>query len=407
MSNRRTFIKSIGLASLGSPLMRNLIPDTASDDYWTQVKMLYHYDTSSKILNFNTGSACIMPKPIQDSYLENIIRVNSHAAYEVKDAQEPLVKATKERLAVLAGCNGDDLALVRNTTEAINAILYGIDWEVGDEVLVTNLDYPAVLMTLKHIADSKGIVLQKLRIDPQSSSPDEILRTYNKGITGRTRLMLITYMTHREGLILPATDLCTLAKEKGIMTLIDAAHALGQIDHSIEEMGCDFYATSLHKWLYAPLGSGLLYVNQSNRNTISPPNSYAPSLSDNMDKFSNLGTLNFAKALTLEAVLDFHEAIGPINKYLRLKQMQRYFVSGLRKIKNIIIYSQEDYGCGIVTFGIEDLDASAVRDELANQHIHVKLSGYPKTSFLRVTLNLHLVESDIDRLLVAIKQIAA
>ena len=407
MSNRRTFIKSIGIASLAAPLMRNCLPDTEADDYWTQIKMLYHSDSSSNILNFNTGSACIMPKSIQDSYLENITRVNSHAAYEVKDALTPQVKAYIDRLALLAGCEGEDLALVRNTTEAINAVLYGIDWNKGDEVLVTNLDYPAVLMTLRHLADAKGIVLRKLKIDPQTSSPENILSIYSKGVTPKTRLMLITYMTHREGLILPTSELCTLAKDNGVKTLVDAAHALGQINHSIEAIGCDYYATSLHKWLYAPLGSGLLYVNRADRKAISPPNSYNPALADNMDKFSNLGTLNFAKALTLEAVLDFQEAIGVEKKYLRLKYLQGYFFRGLQKIKNIIYYSQEDHGCGIVSLGVEGLSAATVRDALADKDIHVKLSGYSKNGFIRVTLNLHLVESDIDRLLQTIEQIAS
>ena len=349
-----------------------------------------------------------MPLPIKEAYLENISIVNQHAPYEVKAKNQQVVNDSLSRLAQMAGCHSEDLALVRNTTEAINAILYGIQWAPGDEIIVSNIDYPSALFTIEHLSARHGIHINTIDIDPSNDDPATILSKYEKAITSQTRLLLLTYVTHREGLVLPVKDICMMSRSKNVQTLVDGAHALGQIPHSISDLACDYYATSLHKWLYAPLGSGMLYVSKNLIPEIHPPNSFNPALAHKMDKFTNLGTLNFAKAMTLPAVIDFNEAIEIDRKYQRLKALQAYTIEGLNEIGHVNINSQPDHSCGIVSFNMQEKEywGNKIAKELAKHGIHAKPTGYKGNSFVRITLNLHLDESDIDRLLSVIEEMA-
>lgn len=403
MSNRRSFIKGLSVTFAGLPLSSQLTRLQSTDwSNWSDISTLYPQDTAGR-LNFNCGSAGVQPTVVLESMGAHQRALSAFAPYEIYEQHKDTIDKSKLRLAELINVNKEQVALVRNTTAAINDVLYGIQWREGDEVVISTVDYPSVWNTLKTLQQRYGIGINTVRLDLNQDSEQAIVNGYRTKISNKTRLIIATHVTHREGQLMPVALISALGKGLGIDVLIDGAHAVGHIKVDVQQIGCQYYATSLHKWLSAPLGCGLLYVQKDKIASLYPPTSYAASQQELMDKFTWIGTFAFEKWMTLDTVLDFQDSIGLENKSTRLRAMSTRFREGLAGIPGLIIAgNQKDYG-GITAFRVEGINNSKLHNQLMEDYgFHVKKVGIQKVLYNRASFNLHLTDSQVDDLIAAI-----
>jgi len=397
MSSRRTFIKNVSAIGLGSQLIGDCLSMKADSSSWEEVAELFFKDENNR-LNFNTGSAGMMPIPIYNEYIKAVKQLASYAPYEVKQLADSAIKDSLSRIAKLLDCSDQNLALVRNTTEGINHILHGYPFQQHDEVIISNMAYPYPHYSLTNLEKKAGIKKVQVALDPLEDSDEDIVKKFLAQITANTRLIFISLMTFREGHILPVKAICDKAHEQGVEVIVDAAHAIGHFDHSIEDLGCDYYISSLHKWMYAPLGTGVLYIKDTHVNKIIPHDSYPAKLKSSMQKYNYTGTVAFQNAMTLRAVLDFHDALGISRKEARLKELASYLVDSIQDLPSIKIRTDLSKSVGVVSYEMPSVDYKMAVEEYDTKYgIHCKATSYKRVPFLRTTVNLHLTEKDIDR----------
>lgn len=413
MNTRRKFLEYLSIIGLGSqvklpPLqsINNEFKIDPSSDIWQQIKSQFAL-SKNDIRNMNSGSAGNMPEPVVEDYQENILKFNAYAAYEVLKYVEDDFDQIKNRLADLLGCRHDELAFTRNTTESINTIVWGLPLEAGDEIVYANCDYPNAVNSIKSRAKRDGLKLTNLDLDLRRSD-EEIADAYRKAISPSTKLILLTYMTHREGQKLPAKAICAMAKSKGVEVLVDAAHACAHFDHSIHDIDCDYYATSLHKWLNAPLGSGLLYIKAEKIPKIVPVNFSPPSETMNdISKFNYHGTYDYPRLLTIASALDFLEITGIKDKEARLHNLKKHWVGALAEKDYIQIITDPERSCAAASFRFtRDLPENPVKTYEKEFGIHLKATGYKNViGFMRVSTNLFLDFDDVDHFIAATERI--
>jgi len=352
------------------------------------------------ILNYNTGSAGMMPSPILSNYITNVNELAASAPYEVKERHLESIGHSMSRLSKLLDVAQEEITLVRNTTEGINSILNNYPFELGDEIVISKSAYPYPHYTVDKLVNSKGIKKVLVEFDAFVDSDELITQKFEQAITPKTKLLITTHILHREGQILPVRRICDIAHKQGVEVLVDAAHALGQIEHTVTDLGCDYYVTSLHKWMHAPLGTGLLYIDQKHLPKIDPGYSFP------IDKYDYTGTIAYQNAMSLNAVLDFNERVGIPEKHARLKELAAYLASGLESIPSVTVRTDLARSCGLLALEYHSDLNPIIRMYEEKYGIHIKATGYgKKMKFLRLSLNIHLLESDLDRFIEATKSI--
>lgn len=394
-SSRREFIQNLAFIGIACTQQQLRLPAIADDIDWKVIKRNF-YGSEYEVMNLNSGSAGMMSKPILDAHIKYLKEVNTFAPYEVLIKWEKDIKNNLQRLSNHINASQGHLYLLRNSTEGINIVLRGKQWETNDEIIYASCDYPLLENTLQQLQSEYNVNLGHIDHGTlKHLSDDEIIKNYEKKITKNTKLLIVTYMTHREGHILPVKRLCEMAHNYGIEVLLDGAHAIGQLNHSINDIGCDYYVSSLHKWLNAPLGSGILYVKDEKIEYLKPPLSYPLSKLKSADKLEHLGTRAFQNAMTLGSALDELEQIGIVNKQKRLYQLNKQWIESISKNKYIEIITDTDRSCAITTVKVP-MSINKAQTMLLNDYkIHVKKTGYPKRGYLRISTNLFIVESDV------------
>ncbi len=411
MPNRRSFIKKasiIGLASHLSPacFASSTRCGNKEDNIWLDVAKQF-FPNPNGTLNFNTGSAGMMPKPIYEAFVYNTKALAEHAPYEVKGQHTQQIIAATEGIAQIVNAPMEGIALVRNTTEGIASILNSYPFQAGDEVIISKTAYPYPHYLLDRLEQKSGIKKVEIDFSPSEMSDEEIVELYAKTINSKTKLIVTTHILHREGQIMPAKAICGMARSHGVEVLLDAAHSLGQIEHDIVNIDCDYYVTSMHKWLYAPLGSGLLYMKKEHVPKIDAGFSYPINLTEKIKKYDYTGTIAFQNAMTLSAVLDYNKTFDLKTKQVRLDYLAGYLRAGLSRIPGINFLADPSRSVAIVSFSIRngkyDPIQKAFRDDF---NIHVKKTVSKGKGFLRATVNLHLQEEQLDYFIEATEKIA-
>ncbi len=417
MASRRKFLTNISQFGVYSSIGINLLNENLSmsdtavsqDLSWKKIRKCFSI-SKSEIINLNNGSAGVMPNSVLKKHLEATEEINKYAPYEVNNKWEETLQKLLKNLAREFSISNGQLNLVRNTTEAINMILWGLPFKRNDEILYADWDYPFVNYTLQHLQKQKEVKLKTIKESLIDLNDDEILKLYEEQITPNTKLIIITWITHREGRILPVKRIRNLAKKNNIEVLIDGAHVPGQIEHSISDIDPEYYAASLHKWFNAPLGTGLLYINSSVIEKISPPISYHPKLQSQYVKFDYLGTRAFQNIKGIEEALVFLNKIGIKRKEEYLRSLSQYWISQVSDIPNLKILSPAHKYCAINSFFIKGIGSTKIKDRLEKEFkVHVKTSSYKrqKISFLRVSPNIYCNHKDLNRLIEGIHDIAS
>lgn len=407
---RRNFLKKTTLLS-GWPIIpfkKAKIELNFNDVDWKVISK--QFVNNNNIINLNSGSAGLMSKATFERLQQSTLQMLNISPYKVFEQWQATINNVKQKLASLINAQNNEITIVRNTTEAINLILQGYPFKTGDELLLAQHDYPYVINTAKNLALKKGIKLKQIELDLKHLSDSKIIRFYKNSINNKTKLVVLTHLTHATGKILPIKKITAIAHKKGAEVLIDAAHSFAHIPHSVSDINCDYYATSLHKWLSAPYGNGLLYIKKDKIKKINPVISSYEKEEGEMSKFHHLGTRAFQNIISIEPAIDFLLQLGVETKYNRLKQLTKHWIQQLDEIENSqLITNTDNYNyTGIASFKIEGKCSREIVKSLYKDYgIIAKSVGIKNGSAIRISSNIFILEEHLDKMIEAIKEIAS
>lgn len=379
----------------------------SDEDYWSVIQQAY--PVSRNIINLNNGGVSPCPGIVAEAVEKYNVLSNEGPSYFMwrilDQGREPL----RNKLAGLAGCDPEEIAVNRNATEALNTVVFGLDLKAGDEVIGTKLDYPNMINAWKQRSQREGIVYTQLDFDFPSEDDDMIVSAFEKAITPKTKLLHITHVINWMGQILPVRKLCDMARKHGLKTLVDGAHSFGLLDFKIPELGCDYFGTSLHKFLSAPIGSGMLWIKKDNIEDVWPLVCNDKPRGGDIRKFETLGTRSFPIEQGIGEAINFHEAIGSKRKEERIRYLKNYWARQAMDIKGVRIHTslQDDHSCAICGVSVEGLTPGELEHKLFNDHkIHTVPISWENVNCVRVTPHVYTRKKDLDVMVAALEKIA-
>jgi len=414
--DKRTFIKTSGLLGLGSVLSAEKFTDligsvskvpagdlAKEEDFWLTIRKGYRLNPD--MINLENGYYNFLPEQTLEKLISHIRDINYQASYYMRTVQFEKKAAMAAKLAALAGSPADEVVITRNTTESLDTIIAGFDWKPGDEAVMAEQDYPAMLSMFKQVAKRQGVVNRIVSVPNNPSSDEEIVKLYADAITPKTRLMMICHMINLTGQILPVRKICDMAHAKGVQVMVDGAHAFGHFRFTIPELGCDYYGASLHKWLSVPLGSGLLWVKKENISKIWPmfaPYDMSP---DDIRRLNHIGTHPVYTDLTVEDAIDYYNMLGAERKEARLRHIQNYWTDKVRNLSHVVLNTPEDKqrSCAIANVGVSSLKPGELGDVLWKKYkIYCAPIDGANVHGCRITPNVYTTTKELDVLVDAL-----
>lgn len=382
--------------------------DIATDeDFWRYIQQAY--TVSNSIINLNNGGVCPQPLVVQEAverYNKLSNEAPSYYMWRTLDmGREPL----RMKLAEIAGCSKEELAINRNSSEALETVIFGLRLKKGDEVVLTKQDYPNMINAWKQRAHREGIVLKWIDFDFPIEDKDFIVRKFAEAFTENTKVVQITHIINWMGQILPVKEIAGEARKRGIEVLVDAAHSFAHIDYKIPDLDCDYFGTSLHKWLCAPFGSGLLYVKKDKVKNLYPLFAAGEPESEDIRKFENLGTRSFAIEQAIAQAINFHQMIGSERKEKRLQYLKNYWTEKVKSLPKVKIGTSlnPQFSCAIALLQIEGKTPQEVQQFLFNSFkIHTVAINWENIHGVRITPNVYTRTEDLDRLVRAITDLS-
>jgi isopenicillin-N epimerase len=378
------------------------------EDFWFRVQQAFDIDRS--IIYLNNGGICPSPRVVMDALRRHLEYANSAPAKTMWGVLRPEVETVRQRLARAFGCSPEEMAVTRNTSESMEICIQGMDLERGDEALTTDLDYPRMITTYRQRELREGIVLKSVPVRVPVQDPAELVEAFARGITPKTRVILCCHIIFLTGQIFPIREICRLGREHGIPVIVDGAHAFAHLAFKRDELECDYYGTSLHKWLTAPIGTGFLYVRADKIERLWPLMAAAEPRSGNIRKFEEIGTHPAANRLAISEALTFHNAIGPRRKEARLRHLRDRWAKRLMQDKRVKFYVrlEPEHSCGLTTFAIEGIDNGKLVEHLWQKHRIVTLAiNHESVQGIRVTPNVYTTPDEIDMFCEAIEDVLA
>jgi len=377
------------------------------EDYWSIIQQAYTVDPS--IINLNNGGVSPSPRIVQEA-VERYNRIAnqgpSYYMWRIIDmGREPL----RQKLAELAGCDAEELAVNRNATEALNTIIYGLPLKAGDEVIGTKQDYPNMINAWKQRQQRDGIVYKQISFNFPIENDDTIVAAFEKAITPQTRLLHITHLVNWVGQILPVRKIADMAHAKGIEVLADGAHSFGLLDFNIPDLHADYFGTSLHKFLSAPIGSGLLWIKKEHISKIWPLLCNDNPGGSDIRKFETLGTRSFPIEQGIGEAINFHNAIGKKRKEERIRYLKNYWAEKVKDVPRVKLHTslKAPYSCAICGISIDGMTPQQLDGELFNKYkIHTVGINWENISCVRVTPHVYTRLQDLDKMAAAITEIA-
>lgn len=377
-----------------------------SEGFWEQVRA--QYIISGKPVNMNNGGVNPQPKMVRNAYIRNYEFCNDVPSYNMWRVLDKDREPLRERVAKMIGVSQEEIAFNRNTTEGLSTIIFGMDLKPGDEIVLSNFDYPNMENAWKQRAKRDGIKLNYIELEMPVEDDEAVVKKFAEAITPRTKLVHITHMMNWTGQIMPVRKIADVAHAKGCEVLVDGSHSFAHIVYTIPQLGADYYAASCHKWLGAPFGTGVMYIAKDKIQQIWPLVSAPMPDAGNIGKFECLGTRSFAAEMTVKNALDYHELIGAERKEERLRYLKNYWCGQAAGIKGFKLYSslKPQYGCAIATFGLAGKDANDIERELTAANFHTSIVKHGNVNGVRVSPNVYTTTDELDALVEAINTIA-
>ena len=379
-----------------------------NEDFWGWVRE--SYTTSSNLINLNNAGVCPQPKIVQDAHIKYYQMSNEGPSYYMWRILDQGREGLRNKLADLCGVLPEEISINRNSTEGLNTVIFGLNLKEGDEVVLSRSDYPNMMNAWKQREKRDKIKLVWIDIPQPTQDDATIVKIYENAITARTKIVHITHLINWTGNIVPARAIADMAHRKGCEVILDGAQSFAHFDFKIEDTGADYFASSLHKWLCAPFGSGLLYIKKDKiKNVWALLSSVEPDGED-IKKFESLGTRSFASEMAIGTAADFQLSIGAARKQARAHYLQRYWTDKARQIPGVKIHTSPDpkYACAIALVSVDGLKTSELDGQLYNKYkIHTTGIEWENIKGVRVTPHVYHTPKDLDRLVNALDEIAS
>jgi selenocysteine lyase/cysteine desulfurase len=377
------------------------------EDFWAQVKQAY--TVSSNIINLNNGGVSPQPKVVQENF-EHYNRLSNEApSYYMWRILDQGREALRSSLAELAGCSADEISINRNATEALDTVIFGLKLKKGDEVVLTKQDYPNMLNAWKWREKRDEIKLKFINLELPSEDEDYLVKAFTDQFTSRTKVVHITHIINWNGQILPVKKIAAEARKRNILVLVDGAHTFAHLDFKIPDLDCDFFGTSLHKWLCAPFGNGLLYIRKPLIASIAPMFPGNEPESDDIRKFEALGTRSFPTEMATGKALDFHLGIGSRRKMERLHYLKNYWAAKANEIPGVKVHTslKPEWACALSIFSVQGKKPQEIEQFLFKEKgIHTVAIEWENISGVRVTPHVYTALNDLDKLVDGIRKLA-
>jgi selenocysteine lyase/cysteine desulfurase len=414
--NKRDFVRTLGGASLamifGDDLWARHAARPASalaadEEFWETVRRAYLL--TPDYINLENGYFCLQPQVVLEAFIGHVREVNLSASFYMRTRQYDDKLAARKQLAAMAGCSHEELIITRNTTESLDTVIAGIDWKPGDEAVMAMQDYGAMLDMFVLQARRHRTVNHVVSLPVNPRGDDEIVQLYADAITPKTRLLMISHLVNITGQILPVTKICDMAHSKGVDVMVDGAHAFAHLEFAIPDLHCDYYGASLHKWLGCPLGAGLLYVHRDRIARLWPIYGDAGVPDDDIRKLNHTGTHPVHTDLAIQDAIAFHQSIGIQRKEARLRYLQTYWTSRVRRFPRATVNTPTDprRSCAIANVGVDGIKPGDLAKTLLEKYRiwTVAIDG-AGVHGVRITPHLFTSTVELDALVAALRELA-
>jgi selenocysteine lyase/cysteine desulfurase len=414
--DKRTFLKTAGLVGLGGMLsldglaqMVNSVSSVPSnklagdEDFWASIRKGYRLKPD--YINLENGYYCFLPEQVLEKFIEHVREVNYQGSYYMRTVRHENNRSIATKLAAIADCSPDELVITRNTTESLDMIIGGLDWRPGDEAVLAEQDYGAMINMFEQVSKRYGVVNRVVSVPNHPQSDEEIVNLYASAITDKTKLLMVCHMINITGQILPVRKLCDMAHERGVQVMVDGAHSFAHFEFSIRDLDCDYFGSSLHKWLSAPLGSGILYVKKENIGRVWPLIASGEKKQDDILRLNHIGTHPVHTDLAIADAIDFYNIIGAERKEARLRFLQNYWTSNVRDLSHVFVNTPADpaRSCGIANAGIRGMNPKEMA-EILHKKYNIYTVGINGAGVhgCRITPNVYTTTSELDLLVEAL-----
>lgn len=423
MWSRRSFLKagSVGLAYASfnekgieralaaTEYVNHLSPDDVAqnEDFWFEVQQAFDVDRT--LINLNNGGVSPSPRVVQAA-MRRYVEFSNHApVYTMWRILDPQLETVRKKLAKTFGCDPEEIAITRNASEALEIAQFGIDLKSGDEVLTTMQDYPRMLAAWRQRERRDGIVVKKIQFPTPPKSLDELADLFEKAITPKTKVIHFCHMTNLTGQLFPVKKICQMGRERGIEVIVDGAHAFAHVAAKHQDLDCDFYGVSLHKWLLAPIGTGFLYMRKNKINKVWPMFAADESLDNNIRKYEQIGTHPGGNFLAIAEALTFYEGIGAERKEARMRYLFHRWAKRLEPLKGVKFRTSFDpkMSVGLANVDFEGIDLIKLGSYLMSEHriITTPIVNDRGVNGLRVTPNIYTTLNEVDTFAEVMEQV--
>jgi selenocysteine lyase/cysteine desulfurase len=416
--DKRRFIKSLGALSVSplisaseisdfKPISKNLPVINNEDEFWKTVRS--HYTLKDEYINLESGYYNMIPDPILDHFINHVKHVNIEGSYYMRKALNKNKDRVTSELANLVGSTPDQIAITRNATESLDLVISGFPWKKGDEAIYAKQDYGTMKEMFEQISDRYGVVNKIISVPNHPKNDEEIVSLYESQITSKTKLIMVCHMINITGQILPIKKICEMAHSYGVEVMVDGAHCVGHFNFSIDDFNCDYYGSSLHKWLATPLGAGLLYVNKNKTHRIWPLLANGNTDKSDIKRLNHIGTHPVHTDLAISNSIDYIKWIGMDRKENRMRFLQRYWSDQLRNIKNVVVNTPIDMqrSCGIGNVGLTNMSPSKMENILFDKYnIFTVAIDYANVKGCRISPNIFTTTEELDIFVKAVKEMS-
>jgi selenocysteine lyase/cysteine desulfurase len=402
---------AVGLPVLNSLAVRRLeaagivaanrsAAELANDElYWGEIRRAFTLDDT--LINLNNGWCSPAPAHALEQMIRDLRFSNELPVEHMARLLEPRIESVREGLAREFGCEPEEMAITRNASESNETMIFGLDLRRGDEVIVTTQNYNRMVTAWRQRERREGIVLKQVKIDTPPKSDDDVVRAFEAAITPNTRVIEVMHVSYMTGYIAPVRRIVDMARPRGIEVFVDGAHAFAQFPFTRDELDCDYYGTSLHKWCLAPIGTGMLYVRRNRIRQLWPLMAARADQDENIRKYEEIGTHPAANHNAIAVSLAFHRSIGADRKIARFRFLRDRWAKALMdrsdRVQMLTALGPDRNGA-IATFNIDGMDMRALSTWLWNNHkIATGPQNHPEFQGIRVTPNVYTTLDELDR----------
>ena len=419
--NKREFLKNVSLAAVGLPFIRtsfstslntlkHLSPNqiATEENFWLQVRK--DYSLKPDYINLESGYYNIIPNPTLNHMIDHARMVNYEGSYYMRTVQWDQKNAMAAKLAKVVGTSAKNLIITRNTTESLDMVIKGMNWKKGDEAVYAKQDYGAMKMMFEQVSRRYGTKNIIVSVPNHPTSDEEIVRIYQNAITSRTKLLMVCHMVNITGQILPIKKICQMAHKKGVQVMVDGAHCVGHFQFKIDDLECDYYGSSLHKWLAVPLGTGMLYVRDKHIDNLWPVFAEHHREPGDIARLNHVGTHPVYHDLSIENAIEYYEMLGAERKEARLRYLQEYWSSKVRTHPNIVVNTPKESfrACGIANVGLKNLKPHELAKQLMDRYqIFTVAIDYANVQGCRISPNVFTTTQELDVFVKALQELAS